>query len=85
MRTYIDVIFNPEMNPAEFAREMIGINMQMLFGPHDFVIVWDSYDEFQLQFKSVLQILKKFQLNFRLLTYEDSKDDLPFMNVALSG
>ena len=85
MRTYIDVIFNPDMNPAEFAEEMTAINMQMLFGPHDFVIQWDSTEEFNRKFKIVLPILQKFRLNFRLQTYEESEEDLPFMNVALSG
>ena len=85
MRTYIDVIFNPDMNPAEFAAEMTAINMQMLFGSHDFVIQWDSFDEFQRRFKLILPILKKYRLHFRLQTYEESEEDLPFMNVALSG
>ena len=84
MRTYIDVIFNTDMNPAEFAKSMTDINMQMLFGPHDFVIEWDSYDEFQAKFKKVMEVLKKYKLNFRLQTFEESEEDLPFMNVALT-
>ena len=46
MRTYIDIIFTPGMNPAEFAEAMLEVKMDMLFGPHDFVIEWDSYEEF---------------------------------------
>ena len=84
MRTYIDVIFNPDMNPSEFAKAMTEIKMQMLFGPHDFVIEWDSADDFQRQFKSVLEVLKMFKLNFRLQTFEESEEDLPYMNVAMS-
>ena len=84
MRTYIDVIFNTDMNPAEFAKSMTDINMKMLFGPHDFVIEWDTYDEFQVKFKKVMEVLKKYKLNFRLQTFEESEEDLPFMNVALS-
>ena len=84
MRTYIDVIFNTDMNPAEFAKSMTDINMQMLFGPHDFVIEWDTYDEFQAKFKKVMEVLKKYKLNFRLQTFEESEEDLPFMNVALT-
>jgi hypothetical protein len=55
----------------------------MLFGPHDFVIDWDTYDEFQIRFKKVLDVLKKFKLHYRLQTFEESEEDLPFMNVAL--
>jgi hypothetical protein len=84
MRTYIDVIFNTDMNPAEFAKSMTDINMQMLFGPHDFVIEWDTYDEFQAKFKKVMEVLKKYKLNFRMQTFEESEEDLPFMNVALT-
>ena len=84
MRTYIDVIFNPDMNPSEFAKAMTEIHMQMLFGPHDFVIEWDTADDFQRQFKSVLEVLKRFKLNFRLQTFEESEEDLPYMNVAMS-
>jgi len=84
MRTYIDVIFNPDMNPSEFAREMTAINMQMLFGPHDFVIEWDTADDFQQKFKKVLEVLKRFKLNYRLKTFEESEEDLPYMNVAMS-
>jgi hypothetical protein len=71
------------MNPAEFAKAMTEINMKMLFGPHDFVIDWDTYDEFQIRFKKVLDVLKKFKLHYRLQTFEESEEDLPFMNVAL--
>jgi len=84
MRTYIDIIFNPDMNPAEFARAMTEIDMQMLFGPHDFVIEWDNYEEFQKKFKKVLEIIRKFKLNYRLQTFEETEEDLPFMTVALS-
>jgi hypothetical protein len=84
MRTYIDIIFNPDLNPAEFAKDMTAINMRMLFGPHDFVIEWDSYDEFQIQFRRVLEIIRKYKLNYRLQTFEESEEDIPFMSVALS-
>ena len=84
MRTYIDIIFNHDMNPAEFAQAMTEINMQLLFGPHDFVIEWDTYEEFQQKFKSVLVVLRRFKLNYRLQTFEESEEDLPFMTVALS-
>lgn len=84
MRTYIDVIFNPDMNPAEFGEAMRGIGMQMLFGPHDFVIEWDNQHEFQSRFKQVLEILKRFKLCYRLQTFEESEEDLPYMNVALT-
>ncbi len=84
MRTYIDIIFNPDMNPAEFAKDMTDIHMRMLFGPHDFVIEWDTHEEFQQRFKQVLTILRKYKLNFRLQTFEESEEDLPFMSVALT-
>jgi hypothetical protein len=84
MRTYIDVIFNPDMNPAEFGEAMRAIDMQMLFGPHDFVIEWDHHQEFQSKFKKVLEVLRRFKLSYRLQTFEESEEDLPYMNVALS-
>ena len=84
MRTYIDIIFNPDMNPAEFAHAMTEIDMQMLFGPHDFVIEWDNHEEFQSKFKRVLEIIRRFKLNYRLQTFEETEEDLPFMTVALS-
>ena len=84
MRTYIDVIFNPDMNPAEFGKAMTEIKMEMLFGPHDFVIEWDHYVEFQRKFKKVLEVLKRFKLCYRLQTFEESQEDLPYMTVAIS-
>jgi hypothetical protein len=85
MRTYIDVIFTPGMIPAEFAQAMMEINMTMLFGPHDFVIEWDTYEEFNQKFKKVLAILQKFQVNYRLQTFEETEEELSYMNVALTG
>ena len=84
MRTYIDVIFNPDVIPGEFAKAMTEIHMVLLFGPHDFVIEWDTYEEFQHKFKKVLGVLRRFKLSYRLLTFEESEEDLPYMNVALS-
>ena len=84
MRTYIDIIFHPDMNPAEFAKAMTEIKMKMLFGPHDFVIEWEKHEEFQQRFKQVLEVLKRFKLNYRMQTFEESEEDLPFMNVALN-
>ena len=84
MRTYVDVIFNPEINPAEFAQAMTEINMKMLFGSHDFVIEWDNREEFQQKFKSILEVLKQFKLCYRLQTFEESEEDLPYMTVAIS-
>jgi hypothetical protein len=84
MRTYIDIIFNPDMNPAEFAKDMIDIQMRMLFGSHDFVIQWDTYEEFQSKFKRVLEIIRKYKVDYRLQTFEESEEDLPFMSVALT-
>lgn len=84
MRTYIDIIFTPGMIPAEFAEAMLEVGMEMLFGPHDFVIEWDSYQEFNNKFKKVLPVLQKFKVNYRLQTYEETEEDLSFMNVALS-
>ena len=84
MRTYIDIIFTPGMIPAEFAEAMMEIGMEMLFGPHDFVIEWDSYQEFNNKFKKVLPVLLKFKVNYRLQTYEETEEDLSFMNVALT-
>jgi hypothetical protein len=72
------------MNPADFGRDMMKIDMQLLFGPHDFVIEWENYETFQQKFKKVLTILKKYKLSYRLQTFEESEEDLPFMNVALS-
>jgi hypothetical protein len=84
MRTYIDIIFTPGMIPAEFAESMLEIGMDLLFGPHDFVIEWDTYKEFNEKFKKVLPILQKFQVNYRLQTYEETEEDLSFMNVTSS-
>jgi hypothetical protein len=84
MRTYIDIIFTPGMIPAEFAEAMMKVGMEMLFGPHDFVIEWDSYQEFNNKFKKVLPVLQKFKVNYRLQTYEETEEDLSYMNVALS-
>ena len=84
MRTYIDIIFTPGMIPAEFAEAMMEIGMEMLFGSHDFVIEWDTYDEFNRKFKKVLPILQKFQVNYRLQTYEETEEELSFINVALN-
>ena len=84
MRTYIYIIFNSDMNPAEFAKDMTELRMQMLFGPHDFVIEWDTYEEFHKKFKRVLPIIKKYKLNYRLQTFEESEEDLPFMSVAMT-
>lgn len=84
MRTYIDIIFTPGMNPAEFAKAMMEINMTMLFGPHDFVIEWETYEEFNERFKSFLEVLQKFKVNYRLQTYEETEEDLSYMNVAMT-
>ncbi|MCK5562227.1 MAG: hypothetical protein KAJ51_16630 [Thermoplasmata archaeon] len=84
MRTYIDVIFTPGMIPAEFAEAMLDIGLEMLFGPHDFVIEWETYKEFNEKFKKVLPVLQKFQVNYRMQTYEVTEEDLSFMNVASS-
>ena len=84
MRTYIDIIFTPGMNPAEFAEAMLEVNMDMLFGQHDFVIEWDTYEEFNTKFKRVLDILQKFKVNYRLQTYEETEEDLSYINVALN-
>ncbi|WP_455391478.1 hypothetical protein [[Eubacterium] cellulosolvens] len=84
MRTYIDIIFTPGMIPAEFAKAMMDVDMTMLFGPHDFVIEWDTYKEFTDKFKKVLPILQRFKVNYRLQTYEETEEDLSFMNVALT-
>ena len=84
MRTYIDIIFTPNMNPAEFAKAMLDINMTMLFGPHDFVIEWDTYEEFQNKFKKVRVVLQKFKVNYRLQTFEEMEEDLSYMNVAMT-
>jgi hypothetical protein len=84
MRTYIDIIFTPGMNPAEFAQAMLAINMDLLFGPHDFVIEWDTYEEFQLKFKRVLPVLQKFNVNYRLQTFEETEEELTYINVALN-
>ena len=84
MRTYIDIIFNPDMNPAEFAKDMTDIHMRMLFGPHDFVIVWDTYEEFYSKFKKVRKVISKYKVHYRLQTFEESEEDLPYMSVALT-
>jgi len=84
MRTYIDIIFTPGMIPAEFASAMQEINMTMLFGPHDFVIEWDTYEEFKKKFKKVLEVLRRFNVNYRLQTFEETEEDLSFMNVAMT-
>ena len=84
MRTYIDIIFTPGMNHAEFAEAMLEIGMDMLFGPHDFVIEWDSYEEFNSKFKRIRDILQKFEVNYRLQTYEETEEDLSYINVALN-
>lgn len=83
MRTYIDVVFNPDMNPADFAEAMTAINMELLFGPHDFVIEWDTYTDFQRKFKPVLKVLKKFKVNYRLMTYDEGDETPGPLNVAL--
>ena len=72
------------MNPAEFAEAMLEVNMDMLFGQHDFVIEWDTYEEFNTKFKRVLDILQKFKVNYRLQTYEETEEDLSYINVALN-
>ena len=84
MRTYIDIIFTPGMNPADFAKAMLDIDMTLLFGTHDFVIEWDTYEEFQHKFKKSLDVLHKFKVNYRLQTYEETEEDLSYMNVALT-
>lgn len=84
MRTYIDIIFTPGMNPADFANAMMEINMTMLFGVHDFVIEWDTNHEFQEKFKKVLEVMQKFKVNYRLQTFEENEEDLSYMNVALN-
>ena len=58
--------------------------MTLLFGTHDFVIEWDTYEEFQRKFKKSLEVLHKFKVNYRLQTYEETEEDLSYMNVALS-
>jgi hypothetical protein len=84
MRTYIDIIFTPGVNPAEFANAMMEINMTLLFGVHDFVLEWDTYKEFQDKFKKVLVILQKYKVNYRLQTFEETEEELSYMNVALN-
>jgi hypothetical protein len=84
MRTYIDIIFTPGMNPAEFAKAMLDIDMTLLFGTHDFVIEWDTYEEFQQKFKKSLEVLHRFKVNYRLQTYEEMEEDLSYMNVAMT-
>ena len=84
MRTYIDIIFTPGMNPAEFAKAMLEIDMDMLFGTHDFVVEWETYDEFNSKFKKILPVLQRFNVNYMLQTYEEMEEELSYMNVALT-
>jgi len=84
MRTYIDIIFHPDIKPSDFAEAMSGIGMEMLFGSHDFVIEWDSHEEFQRKFKVVLEIIQRFKLQYRLQTFEESQEEDAYINVALT-
>jgi hypothetical protein len=81
MKTYIDMIFNPDSaDPGEVLMDMKKIGLTPIFGVHDFVIVWESEDQFREKFKEVKDSLKKLKVSYRLITLEDLQEfKCPYM------
>ena len=75
MKTYIDLIFNPDSaDPGEVLIEMKKIGLTPLFGVHDFVIMWEGEDEFRGKFREVKDILRRLHISYRLITLEDLQE-----------
>lgn len=72
MRTYIDIIFNPDSaGPAELVSAMSELGLKPIFGTHDLVIEWDTEREFKEIFKKVEKVLKSLKVSYRLQTFEN--------------
>ena len=72
MKTYIDMIFNPDSaDPGEVLKEMKRIGLTPRFGVHDFLILWENEDEFREKFRETREALKKLKVSYRLITMED--------------
>lgn len=75
MRTYIDIIFNPDSaGTAEVITALSKIGLKPIFGTHDFVIDWDTDKEFKEIFKKVENVLKSLKVSYRLQTFESSSE-----------
>jgi len=81
MRTYIDMIFNPDSaDPGEVLQEMKKIGLTPLFGVHDFMIAWEDEQEFRNKFRDVKDILRRLRVSYRLMTQEDMPEQkCPYM------
>lgn len=75
MKTYIDMIFNPDSaDPGEVLVEMEKIGLTPVFGVHDLVINWDKEEEFREKFKHVKDNFKRLKVSYRLITVDDVPD-----------
>lgn len=75
MKTYIDMIFNPDSaDPSEVLKEMEKIGLIPTFGVHDLVMVWESEEEFREKFVGIKAILRNLKISYRLITVEDTLD-----------
>jgi len=76
MRTYIDIMINPNSaGPNEVVHAMLKLGISPIFGPHDFYIDWTTETEFKRKFKEVHRLLQSLNITYRLQTYENAQEE----------
>jgi hypothetical protein len=76
MRTYIDIIINPNSTgPSEVVYAMMKLGISPIFGSHDFYLDWSSEADFKKKFKEVHRVLQSLNISYRLQTYEHAEEE----------